>query len=585
MKMLKGFKYRLASILILAAVTFAVYYGSLGNGFVYDDAEQVLRNKWITDIRYLPAIFTSHTFAFAEGSYQAISYRPLFMAFYMLEYSLFGLNAWGWHLVNIILHAVNAVLVFLVLSRLLGREREGFAAYLPALAGALIFAALPVNSEVVSWIGCVPELLYTSLALSAFYLYIGAEGSQGILSRLLPALLFFLAVFTKETAVLLPVFLFAYDSAKGTKPFLSMGRLIRYLPFVIAGAVYICLKMGLLGHVAAPEKLHTNLKGTDYLINAFPLFTGYLKALLLPINDYPLQLFRPAASFAGVDVLVSVSIISALAIIIFLARKKLDPLFFLGLAFIVIPLLPALYAPAISRTPFADRYLYFPSIGLGLITALSFRKILSARGALIPALVLLIFATAVYSVWARQRSFFWKDDRTLWARALEGSSSNYLALHSIGYMDLKEGRTDAAVTGLREALRLNNGSYYPDPTMLLLTRKVLAAAYHRNGFLKEAASEYSEVLRVEPEDAVAGFNLGTIYEGQGHTNDAMELYSKAILFAKNPALSREIRIRLGDNYSRMGQKAEAAANYEEALRLSPGDPSLINRLKVVGGGN
>ena len=158
--------------LALVAASFAVYHATLWNSFVYDDAEQVLRNRWITDAGYLKEIFTSHTFAFAESSYQAISYRPLFMAFYMAEYAVFGLEPWGWHLVNIILHSANAVIAFLLIRRLMGAEEErtSFAAF----AGALVFAVIPAGSEVVSWVGCVPELLYTFLCLVSFYVYAGA---------------------------------------------------------------------------------------------------------------------------------------------------------------------------------------------------------------------------------------------------------------------------------------------------------------------------------------------------------------------------------------------------------------------------
>jgi hypothetical protein len=190
--------------LVLTALVFAAYWNTLPGGFVYDDNEQILENTWITDSKYLPSIFSSHSFGFAKGKELGTTYRPLVFSVYMAEYSLFGLDPRGWHFVNIVFHALNTLLVFYAASLLLkGTGEKWMLNSLPPFAAAALFALHPVNSEVVSWIGCVPELAYTLLSLGAFCLYLRSRSAAKLpyLFNLASAALFFIALFAKETAI------------------------------------------------------------------------------------------------------------------------------------------------------------------------------------------------------------------------------------------------------------------------------------------------------------------------------------------------------------------------------------------------
>ena len=101
------------------------------------------------------------------------------------------------------------------------------------------------------------------------------------------------------------------------------------------------------------------------------------------------------------------------------------------------------------------------------------------------------------------------------------------------------------------------------------------------GRLAERGIEYEEVLRYEPENPVAGFNLGMIYEGMGRPDDAIELYEKALYFVKRPELLREIILRLGERYARAGRAPEARALYERGSEAFPGDPEFQQRARVL----
>lgn len=207
----------------------------------YDDNEQIVENAWIKDPKHLPAIFSHHSFGFAKDKELGTTYRPLVFSVYMAEYSLFGLDPKGWHAVNIAFHAVNTVLVFIAAAMLLKGGGAAAPGSLPAFAAAVLFALHPVNSEVVAWVGCIPELLYTMLCLGAFCLYVKSRSGAYLpfLLNIASAALFFIALFANETAISLPLLVFAYDLfVKKDGPVLGAATAKRYLPYALLAVLY-----------------------------------------------------------------------------------------------------------------------------------------------------------------------------------------------------------------------------------------------------------------------------------------------------------------------------------------------------------
>lgn len=595
----KGVFYKALGAAALIALCFAVYYGALGYGFVYDDNEQVLRNPWIKSFTNIYKLFTTHTFGFSEESYQPISYRPMFLFLYMFEYAAFGLVPWGWHLVNIALHSINSVLVFAVISYLLsngGDDKGDYKVYLPAFMAAALFAVNPVNAEPVSWVACVPELAFTSLCLAAFLVMIrsvdrpGGSFTRRALSAVLPSVLFVIAMLLKETAVILPVLVLVYDllKNKGGRVLTSV-RAVRYLPFAIAMAVYAALRMNALGAQFAPrEQLHSFLTPAQFALNSLVLFSAYLKALIFPVLDYPLQLLNPVYSASDIRVITAYEVIAFILAAIAVLRKKINRLAFLGAVMVALPILPTLYSPAISRFPFADRYLYFPSIGVALLLAF-FLKYIFGRGlgskAIVVAVAVVFTVTGVvYASKARERSFMWKDDLTLWSASLKGSPSNYVAMHSVGGLYLKQGRWREGIELLERALRLNLESAHPDASMVLLTKKTLSSAYLRADMPEKAAVHLAGLLDMAPEDSGSSYNLGLIYQLRGDCVAALEFYKRASLYARDPVQLRNIYEKSGDCYAGLGMPNDAADSYATALRHFPGDGVVEAKLKALGRG-
>jgi len=581
---------------LLAAFSFAVYAKTLASGFVYDDNFQVLRNPWITDFKHLAGIFTTDSYGFLKDRAATGTYRPMFFVVYAVEYALFGLKPWGWHLFNVVAHAANSVMVLFVLAIVLesGQKKpeRPFGGYLPAFAGALIFALHPANSEAVAWVGCVPELMYTFLCLASFYLYVAtAPGRAAVLplfaGRALSVLLFFSAAFFKETAAVLPLFIFSYDCLmiKGERV-VSYAKVKRYLPYFLAGLGYLAIRFYAIGGVSPGYKTHAYLTGFQKFLNAPPLFLKYLWTLVLPLSYHPVQPLHPVYSLAqaGAALPLAATVLLIAAVVAF--RHRLHPVALLSMSMVVLPILPGLYAFSVSVTPFSDRYLYLPTVGYSLAVALALARFEMKSGGArryAAAVAVVVSAALVYGAISWGRASVWKNDLTLWSASYAGGKDNYIAAYALGDIYLKKGMTKEAELKLGEALRLNTGRKHPDIVTLYLTRKGLAEVYSRKGLFAELAAEYAEILRLKPDDSFVSYNLAVIYQERGRLTDALELYKNALAGASKPRQRRDILNNMGLCYAALGFRDRAEASYTEALRYSPGDAVIVENLKALTG--
>lgn len=587
-------RYTLLGAVLLFFLSFAVYYNTLSNGFVSDDADLILTNPWIKDAANIGRIYSSHTMGYCEIC-PPISYRPSIFAYYILEYALFGLAPAGWHFVNILLHSINSVAVFALLAVLF---RDAFKeqpdsspilALAAPFAGAAFFASHPVNNEPVAWISCVGELTFALLSLAAFLIHIrsmktvdGGSSLKAFAYRIAPALLYFAALTFKETAIFLPLLVFIYDRLNyGSEKLLSRSMITRYLPYFVAASLYLLARFAALGNITPQDTFHEYLSVFQFLVNSFVLFIQYIGMLFVPVNDHPMQLFRPVYSLFEPKALLSIVGLSVTAAALLAFRKRINPLYFLAISIMILPILPVLISPAISKAPLADRYLYFPSIGFSAILALLMRQAIGASwkkkfatGAAISVAALAVLA---YSFEAARKNQVWKSDVTLWGAAAAASPGHYLALYRTGKALIKEGRGQEAIPLLAESIRTNSGRKNPDLTILLLSRKMLASEYYREGMAAEAVSEYAEILKLSPDDLIANYNLARFHESKGDFDYAIELYLRASLFAENSIQLRDIYSSLGDCFAGKGQWKQALKYYEEALKHSSGDIRILEK--------
>ncbi len=562
--------YLLVVIIFIFLSSFAVYFNSLPNDFVYDDIPQVWANPWIKDFRHLPEIFSKSVWSFQTGTKTSNYYRPLMHTFYMFSYHIFGLNPWGFHLVNILFHAGVSILVFIVTMKLLKKFlfSSSDSYLLPSSIAALLFASHPIHTEAVTWIAGLPDLSFTFFYLLSFYFYMRYRDGHKK-NYLLSLSSFSLAALCKEPALTLPIILIAYDFiVKNPNDHLS-ERMKRYLPFVLIAGVYLVLRYHALGGFA-PEKGHQELSIYQYAINVFPLFTRHLEKLLLPLNLNAFHVFHPISSIFEAKGFLSLIITMAYLICVFIAFKK-NRLVFFGLVLIIVPLLPVLYIPAFGETGFAERYLYLPSSGFVFLIALLLAWARVNRPAVFRILIgTMILIVGIYSAATMSRNTVWKNDYTLFTDTIRKSPDGKLPRSRLGGVFFNKGRIDEAIEQYQVAVQLD-----PDSA---ISHYNLGLAFSSKGQIDKAIDRYAAALQLDPDFADAHSGLATAYFKKGEFDKAIEHYEAALRLDPN---NEKTHNNLGLAYYNKGEFDKAIENYEIALRLNPNNAKAHSNLGLA----
>jgi Tfp pilus assembly protein PilF len=562
-----------AAILFTLLIAFAAYGNSLLNGFVLDDAFQIESNPWIRDIRNLPAFFTTNVWAF-EGIQTSNFYRPLVFMIYTLVYQVFGQTPWAFHLVNILFHAGVSIVVFLIAVPLFksGAAAPSVRGLAPAFTAAVLFAVHPVHTEAVTWIAGLADVSCTFFALLSLYLYMQSSPEQPAFNARLAssAALFFLALLSKETALVLPFLVVLYDTAfRRSRNVPLRAFLPRYVPYVIATGVYLILRFLALGGMA-PLRNHSELTVGQYAINVLPLFSQYLQMLLFPVNLNFFHVFHPLSSLLETGGIISLIVVAAFTACL-VAEWKKNRLLFFSLALIAVPLLPVLYIPGVGPNPLAERYLYLPSFGYVLLLGVGFDRAWGQTRIPKPfAAVLFALLAALFLAGTVERNLTWRDYDSIFAdtrRKSPEASGHHAAL---GQLLLQKGKIDEAIVHLQVAQSFDNrnAAVYHD----------LARAFQAKGWIDQALVRYQIAVMLNPADADFHKNFGNALSRQGRIHEALEQYRTALALRPDDADGQNT---LGLVLMGTGRIDESIAHFKRAMQLSPGLIDSYNNLGVV----
>jgi tetratricopeptide (TPR) repeat protein len=548
-------KYRLPAGALLVAITLLVFAGALSNGFVYDDGPQILQNPFVQNPHLWKRIFTGSVWSFQGAGTNF--YRPLQFACYWILYRLSGPNPAVFHLLNLLLYAASAWLVYRLGRELLANE-------LAALAGALLWALHPVHVETVAWISALPDAGFGFFALLAFWLFLRAERSAEDCFReqLLSVLAFFVALFFKEMALGFPFLLLAYWFFLG-KPDSWRRRSLRWSPYLAAGIVYGVARHAALGY----------LSETRHFWEISPRVIGAAVALLgqdTRILFWPFHLNVFRVFYLGPSLCSPWPWITLLVIFSALWLRKREPL----LAFLIVwwplALLPVLDIRQLSFPRLADRFLYFPSVGVCLVVAYLLlawlpRRFPRVRWAPVigAALSVILLLCAAQTIRAIPR---WRDNDTLMNYSLTQSPNAALLHMERGVvLEYEHGDLDAALQEYETARRLNRQSSWPlglDHDYFLARGRIAL----RRGQRREAIADFERVLRVAPDSSQARDALGAIYFPEGDYAKAAEYFAESVKL--NPQ-DLGARFYLGTCWMKLGKYQEAAREFHAAREIDP----------------
>jgi tetratricopeptide (TPR) repeat protein len=522
------------------AVSAALFFGTLlvfsraiGNDFVnYDDPVYVTENPRVQ------AGLTPDGIQWAVTTGVAANWHPLTWISHMVDWSLFEDDPRGHHAVNIVWHALNTVLVFLLFRRLTN------AFWLSAFSAAL-FAWHPLRVESVAWIAERKDVLSAFFGLFALWAYVVYVQQRSAKFYWLSLGTFALGLLSKPMLVTLPLIMLLLDIWP-LQRFRSAPRLEK-LPFFLLAAASCAITLAVQhagGSISAVLPLRARIA------NGFVAVAGYLEKFVWP-NDlavlYPHPGFWPATTV--VTSILLFLLVTAAALFQFRARPWLA----MGWFWFLIMLLPVLGFVQIGLHYMADRYTYLPILGLQLALLPAFAK--SSRQVFALAAVVVLSA-CVLRTWSQLG--VWKNSFTLFDHALSVTHNNYLAYNNRGLFFDRAGRLDEAMADYKQALAIN--PRYAE------ANNNLGQAMTERSRPRDGLAMFRAALDANPALLPAHNNLGNALADDGKPAEALPHYD--FVLAREPwnvsALSNA-----GIALSMLGRYAEAIARLQKAVQLAP----------------
>jgi tetratricopeptide (TPR) repeat protein len=549
---------------MLALVTIALFWPATSYDFVnYDDPEFLTANPHVQGGLSWEGV----KWAF-RNTEQADYWAPLMWLSHMLACQCFGLNAWGHHLINVLLHATNTVLVFIVFQRITRASGR-------SLVLAALFAWHPLRVESVAWVTerkDVLSMLFWMLALWAYSRY--AEGQMQNAERkaqnaeirfpiphhvsryyLLALGSFALGLMSKPMLVTLPCVLLLLDywpleRFKRERT----GRLVaEKVPFFVLAAAVSVVTFAVQNHGGALA-MDKGLPLGARVGNALISFCRYLGKLCWPTN---LAVFYPHPGHWPVgQVLLAGGFILGTSVLLYVGRRRY-PFLLMGWLWYSGTLVPTIGLVQSGAQAIADRFTYLPSLGVLILAIWGAHELAKRWRCPVMALRVTAVALLVLCLVATHRQLeHWHDSETLFRHALRVTENNWLAHNNLGTALDAKGQTSEAISQFQEAIRLK-----PDDANLHYN---LGAALAKKGRTDEAISQYQEAIRLKPRIAEAHYSLGSMLAQKGRTDEAISHYQEAIRLKPTYA---DAHYSFGNALARKGQISEAISQFQEAIRL------------------
>ncbi len=543
---------------LAAAVTLAVYLRSLWSGFVnYDDLGYVVENPFIRtlDKNFIKWAFTREHMG---------NWHPLTMVSYAVDFRFWGLNPAGYHLTNIVLHAVNTFLVGTLATRLYGmasfeRERDFYPGILTGLVAALLFGLHPIHVESVAWVSERKDVLsglFFMLSILAYVKYAdpGWRRGSGVYYAL-SLVLFILALMSKPMAVTLPAVLllldfYPLDRLKGV-----WRALYEKVPFFALSAASVFLTVwaqakgrALLTHYPLTERLAVAVRAYAFYIYKTALPVNLIPYYPRPVHPFDYVFILSLAAFAAVTLWCLVALVPG--------RKKIYTAVWL---YYIVTLLPVVGIVQAGYQMAANRYMYIPSIGPFILIG-SFVGYLSSRFAESRAIVAVSVAAAlVLGLLTFRQERFWKDSISLWSRELKYKPVT-LAYTGRGYAYYQEGRYAEAIEDYTVVIEGTKGRKTDDIELDEVYNK-RGLAYEKRGELKQAIADFGDAVRLNPKNARALNNRGNAYRKAGSFDLAVSDLNAAVALEPGNAA---IYFNLGLAEDAAGDRAAALESIRKA---------------------
>ena len=526
-----------------------LYHRALYAPFVYDDVSLVQQNpelsSWARTLKYfITSSSFSSDFLGVSGSY----YRPLTWLSFAVDFRLWGLNATGFHVTNLILTWANGLIGFALLRKVGVRLAV-------ALLSPLLWLALPINSEAVMWISarCYSlSVLLLLLALLAAERYLSIDKPVALASYLSAT---FASLLAHETGMLvLPLTLliaFVQNRFRGTyRPLIRLA-----IAGLIADSVYLVLR-----HVTSTSSSGPSLS----IYSLASRFFKYLSWMIAPLGmSIERSTDTPGNQLTGSAIISWIGLFVLIGCLIALRRKTSE--FCSGIAWMVGALFP--FCAVSIYQGMGERYEYLASYGL------AYALIAGAASIRNRARAVAVAALSVWTLWGvwrlEARTANWSNAQDLYETSLQATPRSWVLLLNLGNTYLQSGRTQEARNAYEQALEIN-----PKGVKAAIN---LAASLQLLGDARAAQREYEYAISLAPNQGDIYTNLGTLVFAEGKTSYAEQLFNKAINL--NPA-DATASFNLGVLYRRTNRLTLAISMFEKTLQIAPAYPDAKHALDL-----
>jgi tetratricopeptide (TPR) repeat protein len=597
----KGTSSRFASLyvcLALVAITWFVFGQTLRHDFVdFDDNLYVYQNPAITRGLSVDGVLGAFTHPHAGN------WHPLTTISHMLDCQLCRLKPGGHHFTNVLLHTIAVLLLFFVLKQMTGGPSRTSSIW-PSAFVAGVFAIHPLHVESVAWVSERKDMLSAVFFMLTLGAYVRYVRKPSVWRYLAVALCLALGLMSKPMLVTVPFVLLLLDYWPLERFSEKLTRLVLEKIPLLALCAPSCIATLLIQRYAEgaaaqlPFPLRLNNAAVSYVAYIWQMFWP---ARLVPFYPHPNDQLPLWQVLLAIVFLISVSLLAIL-------WRKERPYIFTGWFWYVGMLVPVIGLVQVGEQARADRYTYLPQIGLYVMivwavtnliaptTTHNFRSQFAgtrlqptSRGSrevrtngpqdrgYKPSCAAIGTAIVMALSW---RSFvqmsYWKNPETLWNHTLAVSPSNDMAHTNLGYLSLRRGEWDQAISHFEKALEIRSShpfAQYKRGGALIESN--LAGAFAQKGMLEDAIDHYERAAKLRPDYGDVYLNLGSILFGQGWTDEAIALWRKAATTQPEDGGFHTI---LGGTFLKKGLRNDAIAEYELASRVSPQDPLPRNNL-------
>lgn len=573
-------------IILLSIITLITYINILPNNFAWDDPYFFVNWPQIQDSGKISAFFSIPDLLIGDLplDHRGV-YRPIRSIYYLLSYKIWGQNPLGYHLQAIAVHILIVIVIYLIIELITKKNSLAFIV-------SILFATHPIHTEAVTYMTASMDTLGILFFFISFYCFLRmkAEKVKSAIYLFASLLYAFLAFFTYEMTLTLPIIIVLYDfclykfSIKKITSHININiykyyflLLLGYslIRFVILGignrADYLGQAWTIAAYQARVGQLEIIFNYLGWLIWPSHLSIAYNSPIgVLSGLFYFSNKIDPSGNLinlaAKLSVLFPIIYFSFLMILAFIFLRKFSLIFF-AVSFFLISLLPAANIVPQGAVE-ADRFLYLPSFGFCLLLGLLiYQAFLKFRTMKIIMIILLIILTAFYMKTTINRNKDWLTEESLWLSAIREYPDVAIPYGALGALYVKKGEYDQSIKMYQKGI-----------TLSLYKEKMLAGlgiAYEKKGSVDQAIDAYKQALKENPGYSDAHDFLGNLYQKQNNFDLAISEYQKAL---KSNSDSDIILTHLGTAYFNKDQYQTAIEYFNKALMINPRNVSAYVQL-------